>query len=161
MLISAPVTMTTLWINPLATPDLSTAWLAYLGQSSDAITSATMLDLYRTEFRALTAAEASQNPLFTKAHLGLIYGYEWVALAYLIGGLWLIYQRVITWHTPVGLLVTLTVVSAFFGFDPDTQSLAQQVRRDACGLRSGLAFSHTLSGRMGCIQMLLHLRCYR
>ena len=120
MLISAPVTMTTLWIDPLATPDLTTAWLAYLGQSSDAVTGATMLDLYRTEFLVLTAAEASQNPLFMQAHLGLIYGYEWVALAYLVGGLWLIYQRVITWHTPVGLLVTLAVVSAFFSFDPDT-----------------------------------------
>ena len=31
MLISAPITMTTLWVDPLATPDLATAWLAYLG----------------------------------------------------------------------------------------------------------------------------------
>ena len=120
MLISAPVAMTTLWINPLATPDVATAWSAYLGQASDAVTGATTLDLYKTEFRSLTAIEASRNPLFSQAHLGLIYGYEWVALAYLIGGLWLIYQRVITWHTPVGLLATLIVISAFFSFDPDT-----------------------------------------
>lgn len=120
MLISAPVAMTTLWINPLTTPDIATAWNAYLGQASDAVSGATTLDLYKTEFRSLTAVEAARNPLFSQAHLGLIYGYEWVALAYLMGGLWLIYQRVITWHTPVGLLATLVVISAFFSFDPDT-----------------------------------------
>lgn len=120
MLISAPVSMTTLWINPLATPDLATAWSAFLGQASDAVTGATTLDLYKTEFRALTAIEAVRNPLFSQAHLGFIYGYEWVALAYFAGGVWLIYQRVITWHTPAGLLATLIVISAFFSFDPDT-----------------------------------------
>ena len=120
MLISAPVAMTTLWINPLATPDLAAAWSAFLGQASDAVTGATTLDLYKTEFRALTATEAARNPLFSQAHLGFIYGYEWVALAYLAGGLWLIYRRVITWHTPAGLLATLVVISAFFSFDPDT-----------------------------------------
>ena len=41
-------------------------------------------------------------------------------MAYLAGGLWLIYRRVITWHTPAGLLATLVVISAFFSFDPDT-----------------------------------------
>jgi electron transport complex protein RnfD len=120
MLISAPVAMTTLWINPLTTPGFGAAWVAYVGQANDALTGATMLDLYRTEFLSLTAIEASDHPLFTNAHLGLIFGYEWAALAYLIGGLWLIYQRVITWHTPVGLLVTLIVITAFFSIDPDT-----------------------------------------
>ena len=120
MLISTPVEMTTLWINPLTTPDFLAAWSAFLGHTSDAVTGATTLDLYKTEFQALTATEASRHPLFSQAHLGFIYGDEWVALAYLAGGLWLIYQRVITWHTPVGLLATLLVISAFFSFDPDT-----------------------------------------
>ena len=83
----------------------------------------------------------------------------------------------------VGLLVTLAVVCAFFNFDPDTATpvwihltagagifaaffiltdpvLARQVRKDDCGLRSELASSHTSSGRMDCIQMRSHLRCY-
>ncbi|MBU29102.1 MAG: electron transport complex subunit RsxD [Gammaproteobacteria bacterium] len=120
MLISAPVAMTTLWINPLTSPSIDAAWIAYVGQPNDGLTGATVLDLYRTEFLSLTAIEASDHPLFTDSHLGFIYGYEWAALAYLIGGLWLIYQRVITWHTPVGLLVTLIVISAFFSIDPDT-----------------------------------------
>ena len=120
MLISAPVAMTTLWINPLTSPSIDAAWIAYVGQPNDGLTGATVLDLYRTEFLSLTAIEASDHPLFTDSHLGFIYGYEWAALAYLIGGLWLIYQRVITWHTPAGLLVTLIVISAFFSIDPDT-----------------------------------------
>ena len=124
MLISAPVAMTTLWINPLTPPDLSSAWLSFLGQSNDATTGATTLELYRTEFIAMTAVEIMRQPLFQRAHLGLIYGYEWVSLAYLLGGLWLIYQRVITWHTPVGFFVTLVIVSAFFSFDPDTATPA-------------------------------------
>ena len=72
MLISAPVEMTTLWINPLTTPGFGAAWVAYVGQANDALTGATALDLYRTEFLSLTAIEASDHPLFTNAHLGLI-----------------------------------------------------------------------------------------
>jgi electron transport complex protein RnfD len=120
MLISAPVAMTTLWVDPLNPPDFDASWMAFIGHRSDAYTGATTLELYQSEFRALTSLEAEQHPLFTKAQLGFIYGYEWVALAYFVGGLWLIYQRVISWHTPVGLLVTLFVISAFFSVDPDT-----------------------------------------
>lgn len=120
MIISAPVAMTTLWTNPLATPDLLNAWMSFLGYNSDATTAATTLGLYRTEFITMTAVEVMRHPLFQRAHLGLIYGYEWVALGYLAGGSWLIYQRIITWHTPVGFLATLVVISAFFSFDPDT-----------------------------------------
>ena len=122
MIISAPVAMTTLWINPLTTPDLSSALMSFLGHGNDAITGATTLDLYRTEFVTMTAVEIMRHPLFQRATLGLIYGYECVALAYFLGGLWLIYQRVITWHAPVGFLATLVVVSAFFSFDPDTST---------------------------------------
>lgn len=120
MLISAPVAMTTLWVDPLNPPDFEAAWMAFIGHHSDAYTGATLLELYRTDFRALTAIEAELHPLFAEAQLGLIYGYEWVALAYLVGGLWLTHQRVISWHTPVGLLATLLVISAFFSVDPDT-----------------------------------------
>ncbi|WP_219702890.1 electron transport complex subunit RsxD [Marinomonas lutimaris] len=43
----------------------------------------------------------------------------WVNLAYLVGGLALIWLRIITWHTPVALLGALLVMSgAFHLFDP-------------------------------------------
>jgi electron transport complex protein RnfD len=31
-------------------------------------------------------------------------GWEWVALGYLPGGLWLLQQRIITWHVPTAFL---------------------------------------------------------
>lgn len=38
-------------------------------------------------------------------------GIEWVNLAFLAGGLFLLQQRVFTWHAPVGMLASLFVVS--------------------------------------------------
>ncbi|MFA0025970.1 RnfABCDGE type electron transport complex subunit D, partial [Vibrio sp. 10N.261.49.A5] len=41
-------------------------------------------------------------------------GWEWVNLAYLVGGLVLIKQRVIQWHIPVAFLGSLTLFSLMF-----------------------------------------------
>ena len=46
-------------------------------------------------------------------------GWEWIAAAYLAGGLWLMQQRIITWHLPVAFLATLFAVAGLFSlFDP-------------------------------------------
>jgi len=37
-----------------------------------------------------------------------------VAGGYLLGGLWLVQQRVITWHVPAAFLVTLAVIATVF-----------------------------------------------
>ncbi|MBI3525381.1 MAG: RnfABCDGE type electron transport complex subunit D [Betaproteobacteria bacterium] len=45
--------------------------------------------------------------------------WQWVALGYLLGGLWLIRQRVITWHIPTAFLVALTAIAGgFHVFNP-------------------------------------------
>lgn len=41
-------------------------------------------------------------------------GWEWVAAAYLVGGLWLLYRRVITWHVPVAFLTGMGLLSFLF-----------------------------------------------
>ncbi len=41
-------------------------------------------------------------------------GWEWVNLAFLAGGLWLLYRRIFTWHAPVAMLASLTLMSALF-----------------------------------------------
>ena len=74
----------------------------------DAITGATPLDALRTALRSaaspdselhgLRAAQLMDGPAF--GWLGGKGG-EWVALGYLVGGLWLIQRRIITWHIPV------------------------------------------------------------
>jgi len=43
-------------------------------------------------------------------------GWEWVSLAYLAGGLWLMVRKVISWHIPFTLLIALTVFSGIFWF---------------------------------------------
>jgi electron transport complex protein RnfD len=41
-------------------------------------------------------------------------GWEWVNLIFLLGGLWLIQRRVITWHAPVAMLGSLALISGLF-----------------------------------------------
>jgi electron transport complex protein RnfD len=41
-------------------------------------------------------------------------GGELVASAYLLGGLYLLHQRIISWHIPVAFLVTLALISGVF-----------------------------------------------
>jgi electron transport complex protein RnfD len=46
--------------------------------------------------------------------------WQWISGAFLLGGIWLLYKRVITWHIPVAMLVSLIVISGiFFLINPD------------------------------------------
>jgi len=42
------------------------------------------------------------------------HGWEFVSIAYLMGGSWLIHRKVITWHIPLTLLVTIAGISGIF-----------------------------------------------
>lgn len=78
---------------------------------ADGWTTATALDLLKNN-TALTMAELQQSqPAF-----GSIAGraWEWIALAYLAGGLYLLYKRIYSWHAPVGMLGALAVMSLLF-----------------------------------------------
>ena len=41
-------------------------------------------------------------------------GWEWASLGFLAGGLFLLYKKIFTWHAPVSMLLSLTVLSALF-----------------------------------------------
>ncbi len=88
------------------------------GLTLDAITMATPLDSVKTGFSVFdTWSEITAGPLF-----GLIggRGWEWINLAYLAGGLWLIRRRVIQWHIPAAVIGSLFVLSnPFFAADSD------------------------------------------
>lgn len=74
----------------------------------DAWAQATALDTLRTN-KSLTIDELyARSPAF--GYFGGK-GSEWVSLAYLAGGLWLLRQRVFSWHAPAGMLASLFVVS--------------------------------------------------
>lgn len=74
----------------------------------DAWASPTVLDALKHN-RSLTIDELfSQNPAF--GHLGGRSS-EWVNLAFLLGGLFLLQRKVCTWHAPAGLLGALFLCS--------------------------------------------------
>lgn len=79
-----------------------------IGQAPDAWVQATALDSLRIN-KSLTMDElfASHSAF---GHFGGR-GVEWVNLAFLGGGLFLLQRRVIAWHAPVGMLASLFVVS--------------------------------------------------
>jgi electron transport complex protein RnfD len=79
-----------------------------LGQPPDAWVQATALDSLRIN-KSLTMDELfSTNLAF--GHFGGR-GMEWVNLAFLAGGAFLLQQRVFSWHAPVGMLASLFIIS--------------------------------------------------
>ncbi len=79
----------------------------------DAIVMATPLDALRTALHTPEARATVAGVLGTHATFGNIGGpgWQWIALGYLLGGLWLIQQRIITWHVPAAFLGTLAVLA--------------------------------------------------
>lgn len=84
--------------------------LTQLQSSVDGITMATPLDTLRTDLgRGLTLTESMNNPVFW----GIAgRGWLWVNLAYLAGGLLLIYLKVISWRIPAAVLASVTLLTA-------------------------------------------------
>ncbi len=80
----------------------------------DAIVMATPLDVLRTGLHTAEAHATVAGIFGTNAAFGNIggRGWEWIALGYLLGGLWLLQQRIITWHVPVAFLASLALLAA-------------------------------------------------
>ncbi len=83
----------------------------------DGLTAATPLDFLKTQLALQqTVHDIHFNPLF-----GVLAGkgWQWASLGYLLGGLWLVRQRVIDWRIPGGFLSGLFVSAlAFYLVDP-------------------------------------------
>lgn len=78
----------------------------------DAVTSATPLDYLKTQLRLNhTISDIQQAPIFGSM-AGV--GSQSIALAYLLGGLYLWQQRIITWHLPVAFLGTMALIAGGF-----------------------------------------------
>lgn len=107
MLASFPVEMTT-WPVPL-----KNVWAF----GADAVTSATPLGILKETHNI------SQLPSYMDMFLGNIGGCigEVSALAIIIGGLYLIYKKIITWHIPVFYLFGLAAFSSIFYFKDPTR----------------------------------------
>ncbi|MBR0565001.1 RnfABCDGE type electron transport complex subunit D [Azoarcus sp. L1K30] len=96
------------------TVDFATQLHLILGgaRELDAVTGATALDALRTGLRA----NGSVATLLQSNTYGAVggRGWEWIAAGYLLGGLFLLASRTITWHLPTGFLVGLGVTSGIF-----------------------------------------------
>jgi electron transport complex protein RnfD len=117
LLISFPVEMTS-WLAPVNTFDGSVlgpvdALIAvFSGRDAvDAVTMATPLDVLKQNNSLLIEDLWAANPQFGQWG-GL--GWEWANLGFLAGGLFLLSQRVFTWHAPVSMLIALTLMAAIF-----------------------------------------------
>lgn len=88
------------------------------GAMLDAVVMATPLDHIKTELaQGFTLSEAKGAVIFQGVAGS---GWQWVNLAYLAGGLYLLKQRVISWHIPGALLGTLAVFALLGAiFAPD------------------------------------------
>jgi electron transport complex protein RnfD len=76
----------------------------------DAITSPTPLDALRTDLAlGMTMGEAHARAMFSTFGGK---GWEWINLATLAGGGWLLARRIIRWHIPVAMLGTLFVCAS-------------------------------------------------
>jgi electron transport complex protein RnfD len=117
LLISFPVQMTS-WAAPTSlvdgsVPSLFEAFKMNFGlmPAIDGITMATPLDVMK-QSNGLSVDELwAANPQF--GSIGGL-GWEWVNIAFLAGGLYLLYRKVFTWHAPVAMLSALALMAAIF-----------------------------------------------
>lgn len=79
----------------------------------DGMTAATALDALRTGLRAGTA---SVDTVLKDSVFGAVggRGWEWISVGYIVGGLFLLATRVITWHMPVAFIAALTLIAGVF-----------------------------------------------
>ena len=74
----------------------------------DGISQATPLDTFKTSLHAgHNVNEILQYPIFSAMLAGA--GWQWVNIAYLAGGLFLLWKKAIRWHIPLSFLITLTL----------------------------------------------------
>lgn len=107
LLISFPVQMTS-W--PIAVANNTTL--------ADAVTGATTLGIIKegVKYGDTISGLSTQLPSGTDMLLGITGGSlgEMSALALILGGLFLIYRKVITWHIPVIMLATIGIMTGIF-----------------------------------------------
>ncbi len=115
LLVSFPLEMTT-WMPVLTlsqhSMDLTAALQAIFhpaGHQLDMLSGATPLDTMKTELGRHQASDVIMQQSLFSAIAGK--GWEWVNIWLAIGGLFLLYRRVISWHIPVAMLSALSLFS--------------------------------------------------
>lgn len=120
LLISFPLEMSQ-WATPLGAladgsslPSVADALTkVFSGGQIDGYSSATPLDTLRQNSGQTVNDLYASMPIFASGRWAGN-GWEWVNVAFLLGGLSLLYKKVFTWHAPVAMLVSLGVLAAVF-----------------------------------------------
>lgn len=119
LLISFPVEMTT-WLPAMADnyglgpfQGLAQVFAGHPFTELDSYTGATPLDVVKQNSSVILPDLYQQERVFTNG-LFAGTGWEWVNLAFLGGGLYLLWRKIFTWHAPISMLLTLLVLSAIF-----------------------------------------------
>lgn len=114
LLISFPLEMTR-WIAPHEAPSWFDSFrMALASANVDAFTGATPLDSFRTW--AGNAEQLQALPILHGEFASL--GWEWVNVAFLVGGFYLLARKIISWHIPVAMLAGMALIALpFWLFD--------------------------------------------
>ncbi len=121
LIISFPVHMTH-WLTPFPVGDIGLTFAEQMnymfngvlprGLTLDAITMATALDTMKTQLHlGLSVSDIRDMPIYGRL-AGK--GSEMVAIGFAIGGLYLLYRKIITWYLPVAYLVALFITAGIF-----------------------------------------------
>ncbi len=121
LLISFPVEMTD-WLAPrgavtsgelLGPVDalLRSLGMAPQGSALDGISMATPLDIIKQNDALLINDLWAQTPQYGSV-AGI--GWEWANAGFLLGGAYLLYRRVFTWHAPLSMLAALSIMALLF-----------------------------------------------
>lgn len=140
LLISFPLQMTS-WppsreIAVTVADFIDTVWMIFTGctidgtdmdnlrMGIDGISQATPLDNFKTSLRTGQSGQIVHYPTWS----GILTGdsWLWINLAYLLGGLFMLWQRVINWHIPFSFLLSLAFCSTLgWFFAPQTLAAPQ------------------------------------
>ena len=110
LLISFPAIMTK-WQNPSYLYDANIAFSVFMHgiDNYDGIASATPLDYVKTEL----LQNKNILPILNEP-LARLTQMQWVGFGFFLGGIFLLFTKIITWHLPVIYLLTLFTISSLF-----------------------------------------------
>ena len=133
-LIAFPATMS-LWANPEQSMSFAQQWAWFWTEQSsiDGYTQATPLDVYKHLYGKTISEVTQTNPVV----LNYAMANYWISGCYALGGILLLAVKVYTWHAPVSMLTSISVLSGLFSAgEPDLM----------LGILGHLAFGATMLG---------------
>ena len=117
LLISFPKEMTQ-WVAPIEIGQqgiglLQSLQIAFGQAGLDALSGATPLDALKTGIRMGGSIDSvmAASPIYGQL-AGI--GWEWVNLAILVGGIWMLWRKTIRWQVPVAMLGSLAAIATLF-----------------------------------------------